>query len=93
MVITQSRKVFGSWGFVDSMVSILWFAVLVMALCLVNTFVFLAIPLVILSIWTLLLMDVADLPEALLTLKDGVVGLKERALGDKTVAQNCHDVE
>ena len=46
--------------------------------------VFLAIPLVILSIWTLLLMDVADLPEALLTLKDGVVGLKVRALGDKT---------
>ena len=29
---------FGSWGFVDSVVSILWFAVLVMALCLVNTY-------------------------------------------------------
>jgi len=48
--------------------------------------VLLAMPLVILTIWTLLLMDVADLPEALASLKDGVVGLKERVNSDKTEA-------
>lgn len=46
----------------------------------------LAIPIVILSIWTLLLMDVADLPEALASLKVGVVGLKDRVTSDKTEA-------
>ncbi len=48
--------------------------------------VLLAMPLVILTIWTLLLLDVADLPEALASLKEGVVGLKERVSSDKTEA-------
>lgn len=40
---------------------------------------FLALPLIILAIWTFMLMDLADLPEALDSLKEGVTGLKERA--------------
>lgn len=45
----------------------------------------LAMPLIILAIWALLLKDLTDLPEALESLKSGVVGLKERVLTtDKT---------
>ncbi len=48
---------------------------------------FLALPLIILAIWTFMLMDLADLPEALASLTGGVTGLKERVTTtDKTEA-------
>lgn len=45
--------------------------------------IILSVPLVIVSIWCLLLWDLADLPEALESLKNGVLGVKERVAGDK----------
>ncbi len=42
-----------------------------------------AIPLVVLGIWWLLLSDLNDLPDALGDLKEGVIGLKGRAAGNK----------
>lgn len=43
----------------------------------------LSVPLAIMAIWSLLLWDLADLPEALEDLKNGVLGMKERVSGDK----------
>lgn len=46
----------------------------------------LSIPLVIMAIWSLMLWDLTDLPEALESLKNGVLGVKERVAGDKQEA-------
>ena len=43
----------------------------------------LSVPLVIMGIWSLLLSDLADLPDALESLKTGVLGFKERVTGDQ----------
>lgn len=48
--------------------------------------VILSVPLLIVAIWCLLLWDLADLPEALEDLKNGVLGIKERVSGDKQEA-------
>jgi hypothetical protein len=46
----------------------------------------LLIPLLIMAIWSLMLWDLTDLPEALEKLKNGVLGVKERVTGDKQEA-------
>jgi len=86
MVIAKSHKVFGDGHFVDGMVSILLFAVLVVALCLVDTDCVTGDSVSDLNHLGVVTDGCSRFARGFSSLKEGVVGLKERVTSDKTEA-------